>query len=166
MHGDLGWWLYGDRRYGRAIDEARHALELDPSFPESHWLLAAPKAEQGELEAALEHFARYESLYGEPVLWFRGYLEALAGKRDEALRELAELEKRVAEGKSSPIELAQIHLGLGDRERLLEILEKANESGVSFQPYLWPEYEEYHDDPRFRKVLEKFSLPLPPEAGA
>jgi hypothetical protein len=30
---------------------------------------------------------------------------------------------------------------------------------VSFQPYLWPEYEPLFDNPRFIAVLEKFGLP-------
>ena len=80
------------------IEEARFALELDPTFPEAHWLLAAVHAQQGQLTRALEEFELYEELYGEPQYWFRGYLKALAGQRDDALRDLAELERRVASG--------------------------------------------------------------------
>jgi TolB-like protein/Tfp pilus assembly protein PilF len=161
IHGDLGWWSYGAREYDRAIEEARFALELDPSFPEAYWLLAAVHAQQGQLERALEEFARYEALYGEPQHWFRGYLEALAGRREEALRDLAKLEQRVASGESPGIERAQVYLGLGDHEGVLAVLEEASEADVSFQPYLWPEYEALHSNKRFQAVLRKFGLPLP-----
>jgi tetratricopeptide (TPR) repeat protein len=162
IHDDLGWWLYGARQYERAIAEARFAIDLDPTFPEAYWLLSAAHAEQGRFDLALQEFERYESLHGRPVLWFHGYLLGLAGRRADALRDLAELKRRVERGASAPIEPAQIHLGLGDREAVLETLERAPEAGVSFQPYLWPEYETYHSDPRFRAALEKFSLPLRP----
>ncbi len=45
----------------------------------------------------------------------------------------------------------------------MEALEQSDAPGVSFQPYLWPEYQSYYDDPRFRAVLERFGLPLPAE---
>ena len=93
--------------------------------------------------------------------WFRGYLQALAGHREEALRSLSELEKRVDSGQSAPIEMAQIYLGLGDDDRTIAVLERADEAGVSFQPYLWPEYERLFGNPRFGAVLEKFRLPVP-----
>ena len=86
----------------------------------------------------------------------------IAGQRDEALAAVAEVERRIEQGKSPRIEPAQIYLGLDDRDRVLEILERAPEAGVSFQPYLWPEYEAFHSDPRFQAVLVKFGLPRPP----
>ena len=162
MHGDLGWWLYGARQFERAIAEARLATDLDPSFPEAYWLLAAAHAQQGRFDLALQEFERYESLYGSPVLWFRGYFRALAGRREEALRDLGELKRHVERRESPRVELAQVYLVLGDRERVLETLEQSPAAGVSFQPYLWPEYEAYHSDPRFLAILGKFGLPPPP----
>jgi TolB-like protein/Tfp pilus assembly protein PilF len=153
---DLGWWLYGARDYDRAIEEARFALEIDPTFPESHWLLAAVYAQQGRFGDSLAEYELYESLYGEPVLWFRGYLLGLAGRREEALQILDELEQLDPSGG----EVAQIHLGLGDHEKVIEALEKADAPGVWFQPHLWPEYEALHGEPRFRAILDKFSIPL------
>lgn len=68
------------------------------------------------------------------MFWFRGYLNGLAGQREEALAAVAEVERRIEQGKSPRIELAQIYLGLDDRDRVLEILGRAPEAGVSFQP--------------------------------
>lgn len=110
MHGDLGWWLYGGGHYERAIEEANVAIQLDPDYPEGYWLLAATYAQQGRHTEKLQAFARYEVMYGEPVYWFRGYLLGLAGRREEALAALPELETLVEQGKALTVRLAQIHL--------------------------------------------------------
>ena len=67
----------------------------------------------------------------------------------------------MCEAPAAAAERAKILLGLGDSEGVVAALEQPDVPGVSFQPYLWPEYRAYHDDPRFRAVLEKFGLPLP-----
>ena len=56
-------------------------------------------------------------------------------------------------------ELAQIYLGLGDDERTLDVLEKAGGASVSFQPYLWPEYERLSSQPRFLRILKRPGYP-------
>ena len=161
IRGDLGWWLYGAREWSRAIEEARFALDIDPGFSEAHWLLAAVYSQLGRFDEALDEFERYEAKYGEPVLWFRGYLLGLAGRHDGARQVLEELEGRNPSGG----ELAQVYLGLGDRDRVIEALEAAEDSGVWFQPYLWPEYADFVGDPRFHAILEKFSYPQPLHGG-
>ncbi len=161
MHGDLGWWLYGARHFERAVEEARIAIDLDPQQPESYWLLAAAQSQQGEFTRALDAFTRYEELSGDAVPSFRGYLLALAGQHDAAVSALEELEKRIKRGESQRIEAAQIHLGLGNDEKTLEVLEEAAEANVSFQPYLWPEYERLFGEPRFAHILERLRYPKP-----
>ena len=156
------WWCFGARDYDRAISEALFALELDPSFAEAHWLLAISYAEQGRYKEALTELELYEVPSGYSVLWYRGYILALAGRRDEAFEALEKLEKRGA----PDTERAYILLGLDDRAGVLEALEKAEGSDIAFQPYLWPRYATYHDDPQFRAVLERFGLPLPPHGGS
>ena len=103
----------------------------------------------------------YEGPSGYSLLWYRGSILALAGRRDEALEALAKLE----ESGAPDTERAYILLGLDDRAGVLEALEQAEGSDIAFQPYLWPRYATYHDDPRFRAVLERFGLPLPPIEG-
>jgi TolB-like protein len=159
MHTDLGWWLYGSQLYRKAIEQARIALEADVNHPEAYWLLAAALAEQKKFDESLKAFDRYETLYGEPVHWFRGYLLALAGQRDDALATAQELQGLISQGKAQPIDLAQIYLALGDHEATLGVLERATEAGVSFQPFLWPQYRDLWADSRFQAVLDRFNLP-------
>jgi benzoyl-CoA reductase/2-hydroxyglutaryl-CoA dehydratase subunit BcrC/BadD/HgdB len=66
--------------------------------------------------------------------WLLAAAHAQEGRFAEALRDLAELERRVETGGSPRIELAQIRLGLGERDRVIETLEEADAPGVAFQP--------------------------------
>ena len=162
MHGDLGWWLFGGRRYDRALAEARSALALDDSYAEAHWLLAAIHAQQGDFDLAFEELDRYELLYGEPVYWFRGYIEGKAGRRSDALESLGKLERLIELGRAEPILQAQIYVGLGDHERVIEVVESAPGAAlVWFHPYGWPEYEPLFAEPRFLRALARLGLPTP-----
>ncbi len=160
MHGDLGWWLYGARRYPEAIEQATEAIALDPTFPEGYWLLASAQAQLGQYDESLRNFGRYEDLYGQPVDWFRGYLLGLADRREQAHAALDIVKQRVETGDTQHIELAQVYLGLGEHERVLDVLDSAPEAGVSFQPYLWPEYEPLLSHPRMAAVLKRHGIPI------
>jgi len=61
--------------------------------------------------------------------------------------------------------LRAIHLALGDSERALAALERADRAGISFSPYLWPEWSALFPYPRFDHILRRFGLPTPQEAG-
>jgi hypothetical protein len=65
-------------------ERLKAAVVLVPSFPESYRLLAACYCQLGRHEEALEEFDHYESLYGQSVHWFRGYLLSSAGQRELA----------------------------------------------------------------------------------
>jgi tetratricopeptide (TPR) repeat protein len=162
MHTDLGWWLYGSRKYEQAIAKANKALEIFDQHPEAYWLLAAAESALGQHKKAIRSFERYEALYGSPVHWFRGYLRALGGNQSAALDAVTDLDQHIVQKQALPIDAAIIHVALGDKERALTIIEQSEDASVSFQPYLWPEYELLWNEPRFRLAVTRFGLPEPP----
>ena len=165
MHTDLGWWLYGGRHYAQAIQQAEVALDIFPNHPEAYWLLAAAYAATGQHADAQNAFDQYEALYGSPVHWFRGYLQGVSDNTEAALRTATLLEHQIKDSEALPIDAALIHIALGDTASALSIIEQSQEASVSFQPYLWPEYESLWHEPRFQPVLERFGLPLPPKSA-
>ena len=78
---------------------------------------------------------------------------------------LAELKRLARTQYVPPLSFVVIHLGLGDRDRALTVLEAACESRDIEVPDLSGELTDLlKDEPRFRAVLQRMGLP-PPSAG-
>ncbi len=162
MRNDLGWWRFGAGDYDGSVAEGLRALEIDPTYSEAYWLLSTVYAHQGRADDALAAFDRYEEMYGERLPYYRGYLLAVLGRRDEALALAREVETRIARGESTWSEPGLIYVTLGERERALEAVERMDRARISFMPYHMPEWEALYGEPRFRAVVERLGFPPPP----
>ena len=85
---------------------------------------------------------------------------ALAGDRAAAQRTLDELEKDRAESYASALDLADIHVALGDRERAFRWLDQAAAERAFHLVYLkvWPELDRLRPDPRFKALILRLGL--------
>jgi hypothetical protein len=85
---------------------------------------------------------------------------ALAGDRAAAEAALAELEKLRAESYASALDLADIHVALGDPERAFRWLDQAASERSFHLIYLkvWPELDPLRPDPRFRALILRLGL--------
>ena len=162
MRTDIGWWKFGADDHDGAIAEGRRALDIDPSYAEAYWMLSTAYAHLGREDDALAAFDRYEELYGEPLPYFRGYLLAVLGRRDEARALASEVEARIARGESTWSELGLLYVALGDRERALDAIEHMDRARISFMPYHMPEWKTLYAEPRFLAVVERLGFPPPP----
>jgi len=82
------------------------------------------------------------------------------GNRNEALRVLAELEDRAKTRFVPAYTLAQIQLALGDREKTLDLLEKAVEEHDALLVFLKidREWDELRNERRFMELSRKINL--------
>ena len=90
-----------------------------------------------------------------------GHAYAVAGKRDEALNVLNELDTFSQKGFSLPYDIALVHFGLEDRKRVFEWLDKAYEQrdwAMSFFLSVDPLWDQLRSDPRFTELLKKMKL--------
>jgi tetratricopeptide (TPR) repeat protein len=89
-----------------------------------------------------------------------GYCYAMAGRRDEALRELATLNTRSESHYVSPVSFAAIYSGLGDTEKALGYLERAVEVRDTSLPVhlLSPEFDRLRDEARFQALRQRMNL--------
>jgi len=97
----------------------------------------------------------------EEVLASLGQVYGLQGKKQEAEKVLAELIQRSKKTYVSPILLAGVYVGLGDRERMFSALEQAyqeHDQGIIYLKVA-PDYDQFHSDPRFQKLLRGMGLP-------
>jgi len=53
-----------------------------------------------------------------------------------------------------------IYMGLGDKEKLFEYLEKASEEKESFLAFIntWPLFDSLRSEPRFKAILKKMGF--------
>ena len=145
-------------RYEEARAEARKSLELDPDLPHGWFVMGAAYAAQGMYEEAIAAYRTLETLSpGYRLALASTY--AMAGRRDEALSQLAELGR--ASKVQDPFFLASFHAALGQHDEAFRWLEAAYQQRHPFMPWLEviPPYEPLRNDPRFEDLVRRMNLP-------
>ena len=154
----LSFYQYWAGQYDDAIAQARKTLEMDPNSTISHVLLGLSFLKKGDTASAIAELQKTKA--PDPGAWYQGFLGyayAISGDRakaEQALRELEELAKRQY---VSPTAFATIYLGLGEKEKCLDWLEKAYEQQDSACWYLKIDqiYDGVRNQPRFQALVQK-----------
>jgi adenylate cyclase len=157
----LSFYQYWARQYDDAIAQARKTLAMDPNSAISHVLLGLSFLKKGDTAGAIAELQKSKA--PDPGAWYQGFLGyayAISGDRakaEQALRELEELAKRQY---VSPTAFVTIYLGLGEKEKALDWLEKAYEEQDSACWYLKIDqiYDSVRNEPRFQAILKKIGL--------
>jgi TolB-like protein/Flp pilus assembly protein TadD len=156
------WINYLSRNADGAIREARQALKLDPNFFPSRRYLALGYDLQGKYNDALAELQRAVSSATKSTLVKSelGYAYAKAGRREEALRVIEELQRSPGERRVSPFHIALIYIGLGENDRAIDLLEKAYDERVERLVWLRadPRFDPLRLDPRFNDLLTRMGL--------
>jgi tetratricopeptide (TPR) repeat protein len=97
---------------------------------------------------------------GPSALGTLGRAYGLAGRRDDAKRVLNELTTLSRQRYVSPKSIADVYLGLGDRDEAFEWFEKCYQEHANAMVWLdvAPEYEELRTDPRFQDLRRRVGL--------
>src|SRR5881227_2141074 len=159
INADVGTVLTSARRYDEAIEQLRKTLEMDPSFYYAHYNLGEALEMKGLTENAIAEYQRAIALNDDPVPQaLLGHLYAKLGRKDEARRILQRLRDSPKERYVTPYLFAMIHLGLGEKDRAIDFLEKTYEDRdgysiafIKVDPFLDP----LHGDPRFEALVQK-----------
>ncbi|HEY5906658.1 MAG TPA: tetratricopeptide repeat protein, partial [Vicinamibacteria bacterium] len=158
----VGASLYFARQYDEAIEECLKTVDLHPDFGVGHWYLGRAYLQKDRLPEALAALQKAVAVSGGSPL-MKGTLGvgyARAGDRVAAQRTLAELQKLRAESYASALDIADIHVALGDRERAFQWLDQAAAERAFHLVYLkvWPELDPLRPDPRFRALGVRLGL--------
>ena len=154
----LAYFLYHARRYDDAIVQIRRTLELDPASTLAHHLLGCCLLWKGDTAGAIAEFQKSKTVVA--GAWYQGllgYTYAISGNRPKAeqiWRELGEMAKRQYVNSTA---FADIHLGLGEKEKALDWLEKSYQDQESACWYLKvdPIYDSVRNEPRFQALVQK-----------
>jgi tetratricopeptide (TPR) repeat protein len=119
--------VYADAgRLDEAVAECRRALVLDPNFALAHYVLAGAYLKQKRFDVAIaEADAAWKSGQDPRSLVRVGLAYAAAGRRQEALRSLQELQQLSAQRFVSSYGMAMLAIALDRFDEAVTLLRKA-----------------------------------------
>ena len=160
-NGNSGWYLYFARRYDEGISALRSAIELFPNDAFSHFALGLCLIVKGNVAEAKVELQKATEL--DELPWYigaLGYAYAVAGDRnkaEETLRRLDELAKRRY---VTPNAYFLVYLGLGEKEKALDWLEKCyqDQDGACWFLKIDQLYDGLRNEQRFQALLKRVGL--------
>jgi DNA-binding winged helix-turn-helix (wHTH) protein/tetratricopeptide (TPR) repeat protein len=159
---ELGRVYYWDRQYDKAISSYRHAIELDPYFARAHTRLGMALAAKKDFPGAIREFQEASRLSGpDPYLeGLTGYAQALGGDPKDARNLLADMTKRSRDEFVPAFSIALLYIGLGERDRAMDWLERAYQDRSTYMVYakVDPLLESLRTDQRFIALMKRMDL--------
>lgn len=156
-------WMYGIcRRFDEAIAQHTLVSRLAPDYGLPHLGLGLAYAGKGQFTDAVAHLTNATQMKCGSLLHGQmGYCYAMAGRKEEALRELSILKSRSESGYVSPMSFAAIHAGLGDEIQALVYLERAVQARDTSLPVhlLSTEFDNLRSHPQFQDLRGRLGLP-------
>lgn len=143
--------------YDRAVPLLQETINMFPEEPGPHQTLGYAYAMQGRYRDAIAEFER-----GHSSASLFAYAYGRAGERTKAESLLTGLLEQARQTYVSPIEIAGVYVGLGDRERALEWLERAHRERVPQVAWLkvLPQFVvPLGSEPRFQELLRRLEFP-------
>jgi tetratricopeptide (TPR) repeat protein len=159
---DVAYAYYLARRYDEAIKTCQKSLELDPNHFGGPLNLGVVYEAKGMHDDAIKQFEKAVAIGGRTsgVLALLAHAYATSGRPAEAQKILAELNEVSKQAYVSSYDLAILYVGLGDKDRALEQLNKAYEDRAGFIIYLnvEPLFDPLRSDPRFAELVRKMKF--------
>lgn len=158
----LGTPYFYLRQYEKAAGQYSRVVDMNPDFWLAHWWLAKTYEQEGKYDEALAEYQKMAKLRGENLSQFPivGYLYAISGKEAEA-RKILEESERARNQHVPPYPMAVISMGLGEKERALEWLEKSLKERETVMIFLKIDqrFDGLHTDPRFLQLVKELGPP-------
>ncbi len=153
---------YFARQYRQGIDKCLQTIELEPRFPLARLILGWCYRESMQLDRAADSLR--ELLGAEPghgdALAALGHLYGRMGHADKAKQQMERLKELPTTAYCSPGQIALVHLGLGEHQQALRLLEEAAD-----QCYAWlvfapvdPVFDPLKGEKAWTRILQKMNL--------
>jgi adenylate cyclase len=159
INADVAWTYFCARRFDDAERQARKTLEVGPQFFRAHYYLGQVLQFKGRLADAIPEFQKAFDLNGDPYsLGMLGQAYARNGQKDEAQKVLLRLNEEAKSRYVAPYAITLVYLGLGEKERALDELERAYERGDTnylFRVKVDPMLDDLRGQPRFEALVQK-----------
>jgi eukaryotic-like serine/threonine-protein kinase len=154
--------IYLDSDPQAAVEQCNRALSLDPNWSYGRQLLSMAYLKQGHASEAVAEAEKSVELAkrASPALGILGYVYAQAGRRSGALAILKELEDKYAQKNAFAVDLARVHIGLGDKDKAFEWLSRDVQSRNSpLASWLtFPPLNSLRGDARYEDLLKQMGI--------
>ena len=153
---------FNSGRHEEALVHWKKAIAADPI--DAYRGLAECYMLKGDLEQAESMVRELERVApdSDPALLCRGYLAALRGDRETALRAIAKIDELFKKGSSRQSSIGYIYYALGDLDRFFEYMfaSAKNHTMQAVRVRLSPLYAEARKDPRFVMLVIQAGRPM------
>ena len=160
----LGTTFYDARQYDQAIEQLQKALDLDPHFSPALEDLGFAYLRKSRYKEGIAEFEKdlVISPSDTTALAVLAYAYAVSGRRADAQKVLDQLNELSEQKYVSARLRARIYVGLGEKDKAFEWLEKSYEErsiGVGFASIkVDPTFDPLRSDPRFADLLRRMKL--------
>jgi TolB-like protein/Flp pilus assembly protein TadD len=158
----LGVALFYARRYDESIEQLRKTIEMDPSSQLARIWQGAAYVLNSMWEEAIAETQKVLTVAGDMIyaLGMLGWVLALSGQKDEALKVYKRMNELSKERYVSHIVRSLVPLGLGNNDQTFDHFDKAfidrdPQMPVTIQ---FPMWDSIRSDPRFKEILKKLRL--------
>jgi tetratricopeptide (TPR) repeat protein len=163
-HWGLGVVYWSSRQYDHAIETFKKVIEMDPSFLGAYVFLGWTYLCASQHEQAIAAGKKPTEMSEAPMfLVALAQVYAAAGRRDEALKLLQELQDRSKTQYVTPYGLARVYTALKEKEEAIRWLQTAYEGNATWMIFLKtdPHLDALRPDPRFQDLLRCMNFPEP-----
>jgi TolB-like protein/DNA-binding winged helix-turn-helix (wHTH) protein/Tfp pilus assembly protein PilF len=151
------------RDWDHLLERSRVRVASDPNSSDVHADLGTAYEGTGKLPEAIAEYQKAVELSNGDLnrVAALGHAYAVIGDRAEAQKILHDIEQKAKSGKASPYLAATIYAGLGQKDKAMELIEKAYlEKSLDVAWILKPDLrtDNLRSDPRFQSLLTRVGL--------
>lgn len=155
--------LYFERDWQGMIDVLRPTIEQAADYGPAYDWLGMACVQQEQFDEAITTYRRAVVLADglAEVLAGLGHAYAVAGREEEARQVLDKLHRLADRWYVPPVQIAFVHVGLGETQQALDLLDTAYEQRswelVFLQVEPW--FDDIRAEPRFAQLIERMAFP-------
>ena len=157
INADLGrYYCISAGKAEEGIEQLKRTIELAPNWPRVHILLSDCYAQKGMWNESIQEVEKAGTL----GFVARARMYAATGRRDDALKIVAQMKERSKREYVSPLTFANIYAALDETDLAFEWLEKAVAERIPLLRSLptSPVWVRLRSDPRFQDLLNRTGL--------
>jgi serine/threonine-protein kinase len=153
-------YLVNAGQFDQAIEQCKKVLALYPDHIFASWMLAVTLTEKKEYDQAIAIFLA-RKVPTAATNWSLGYTYGLAGRKKEAQAVIDYLVQKSKRQYIWPCIIAVPYIGLGDKDKALEWLEKGFQEHDYWIAQLQVDrrFNPLRNDPRFQDLLRRMNFP-------